>query len=356
MSIDLFSPYTLGDLVLNNRMVMAPMTRNRADEDNAPTVLTVVYYQQRAGAGLIISEGSPIAADAVGYPGTPGIYTDKQVERWSEITGAVHNESGRIFIQLWHCGRISHPSLLPGHATPVAPSAIRPAGDAFTASGPQPFVEPHALSVDEIDRIVAQYKQAADMAKKAGFDGVEVHGANGYLIDQFLRDGSNTRTDEYGGNAENRMRFLNRVLDAICEVWPGNRVGLRLTPENSFNDMSDSDPENHFNYFISQLNDRDLAYLHLLEGDMMTKQRKLNYRALRHRYKGTYIANNAYDKQRAQDALANGDCDLVAFGVPFLANPDLVYRFQHDLELNEPDPETFYGGGEKGYTDYPFAP
>ena len=208
---------------------------------------------------------------------------------------------------------------------------------------------------EEITRVVAQYKQAAVMAQEAGFDGVEVHGANGYLIDQFLRDASNTRTDEYGGNAENRMRFLNQVLEVICQVWPSNRVGLRLTPENSFNDMSDSDPEQHFSYFISQLNDRNLAYLHLLEGDMMTKQCKLNYRALRNLYKGTYIANNAYDKQRAQDALANGDCDLVAFGVPFLANPDLVYRYQHDLELNAPDTDTFYGGGEKGYTDYPFA-
>jgi N-ethylmaleimide reductase len=355
MTIDLFSTYTLDDIVLNNRMVMAPMTRNRADPDNAPTELTTVYYRQRASAGLIISEGSLIAANAVGYPSTPGIYSEKQVNRWSKVTEAVHEEGGRIFIQLWHCGRISHPNLLPGNATPAAPSAIRPRGEAVTHSGPQPFVEPHALRDDEITRVVAQYKNAAAMAQQAGFDGVEVHGANGYLIDQFLRDGSNTRTDEYGGNVANRMRFLNRVLDAVCEVWPSNRVGLRLTPENSFNDMSDSDPEKHFSYFISQLNNRELAYLHLLEGDMMNKQRKLNYRILRNLYQGTYIANNAYDKQRAQDALANGDCDLVAFGVPFLANPDLVYRFQHDLELNMPDRDTFYGGGEKGYTDYPFA-
>jgi N-ethylmaleimide reductase len=193
------------------------------------------------------------------------------------------------------------------------------------------------------------------MAKQAGFDGVEIHGANGYLIDQFLRDGSNKRDDQYGGSLENRMRFLNQVLDAVCEVWPANRVGLRLTPENSFNDMSDSDPEKHFSYFIEQLNSRDLAYLHMLEGDMVSKQVKLDYRALRKIYNGTYIANNAYDKQRAQAALSNGDCDLVAFGIPFLANPDLVYRFQHDVELNEADMATFYGGDEKGYTDYPFA-
>lgn len=355
MNNDLFAPYTLGDLPLSNRLVMAPMTRNRADQHNAPHALNVEYYRQRASAGLIITEASQVSAEGVGYPATPGIYSDQQIRGWREVTDAVHAEGGHIFIQLWYCGRISHPSLLPDNQTPVAPSAIRPAGDAFTLSGPQPFVEPRQLNVDEIQQIIAQYRHAASAAKQAGFDGVEVHGANGYLIDQFLRDGSNQRSDEYGGSVQNRMRFLNQVLDAVCEVWPAGRVGLRLTPENSFNDMSDSDPQAHFSYFIEQLNERQLAYLHLLEGDMMSKQRTLDYRALRDLYQGVYMANNSYDKASAQAAISNGDADLIAIGVPFLANPDLVYRYQHELPLNEPDMGTFYGGDEHGYTDYPFA-
>lgn len=355
MSNDLFSPITLGDLELPNRIVMAPMTRNRANQDNAPHSLNVEYYRQRATAGLIITEASPISPDAVGYPGTPGIYSETQVAGWKDITDAVHAEGGHIFIQLWYCGRISHPDLLPNNATPVAPSALRPEGDTITYEGMKPFVEPRALESSEISGIVAQYKHAAEMARQAGFDGIEVHGANGYLLDQFLRDGSNQRTDEYGGSVENRMRFLNEVLDAVCEVWPNNRVGLRLTPENSFNSMSDSSPQEHFSYFVEQLNTRQLAYLHILEGDMMTKERNVNYSALRHIYQGIYMANNAYDKNRAQTALANGDCDLVAFGVPFIANPDLVHRYQNNLPLNEADQTTFYGGDEHGYTDYPFA-
>lgn len=355
MNNDLFAPFTLGDLKLTNRLVMAPMTRNRADQHNAPHALNVEYYRQRATAGLIITEASQVSAEGVGYPATPGIYSEAQINGWRKVTDAVHAEGGHIFIQLWYCGRISHPSLLPDNQTPVAPSAIRPAGDAFTLSGPQPFVEPRELSVAEIQQIIAQYRHAAAAAKQAGFDGVEVHGANGYLIDQFLRDGSNQRSDAYGGSVQNRMRFLNEVLDAVCEVWPAERVGLRLTPENSFNDMSDSDPQAHFSYFIEQLNDRHLAYLHLLEGDMMSKQRLLDYRALRDLYRGVYMANNAYDRTRAQAAISNGDADLIAIGVPFLANPDLVYRYQHDRPLNEPDMDTFYGGDEHGYTDYPFA-
>jgi N-ethylmaleimide reductase len=355
MSNDLFSPYSLGDLQLPNRLVMAPMTRNRADQDDAPHELTVTYYTQRASAGLIITEGSPVARDAVGYPATPGIYSDKQIAGWKAVTDAVHAEGGRIFIQLWHCGRISHPSLLPDNALPVAPSAIKPEGQAFTYTGLQDFVEPQALSVDDIKRVVQQFQQAAAHARAAGFDGVEVHGANGYLIDQFLRDGSNRRDDAYGGSLENRLRFLNEILDAVCEEWPANRVGLRLTPENSFNDMSDSDPQSHFEYFVSELKSRGLAYLHILEGDMTGKAPTVNYRALRDTFGGTYIANNGYDKQRAITALAQGDCDLVAFGVPFLANPDLVHRLQQDVPLNPANQDTFYGGGAEGYTDYPFA-
>ena len=354
MSTNLFSPITVGDMKLSNRMVMAPMTRNRADARNAPHELNVTYYMQRASAGLIITEATQVSPQGVGYPGTPGVYSDEQVAGWRKVTNAVHNEGGHIFNQLWYCGRISHPDLLPDKQTPVAPSAIQPEGEAVTFEGMKAFVTPRALETNEIPGIVAQYAHAATMAKLAGFDGIEVHAANGYLIDQFLRDGSNKRTDQYGGSVENRMRLLNEVLDAVLKVWPSNRVAVRLTPENSFNSMSDSNPLEHFSYFVAQLNARKLAYLHFLEGDMMTKKVNLDYRVLRDIYTGVYMANNGYDKARAQASISNGNCDLVAFGVPFLANPDLVYRYKNDLPLNEADFATFYGGAEQGYTDYPF--
>lgn len=352
---DLFSPAPLGNLTLKNRMVMAPMTRNRAAEGNVPQEMNVEYYKQRAGAGLIITEASQVSPEGVGYPGTPGIYNQQQVTGWQKITDAVHKEGGLIFLQLWYCGRISHPDLLPDNQTPVAPSAIKPEGEAITFEGMKAFVEPRALEIDEIENIVGQYKNAAQMAKQAGFDGVEIHAANGYLLDQFLRDGSNKRNDIYGGNEENRMRFLNQVIDAVLEVWDSQSVGIRLTPENSFNSMSDSDPQAHYDYFITQLNRRDLAYLHILEGDMLGAAANVDYRALRDVYNGIYMANNGYDQKRAQSALSNGDADLVAFGVPFLANPDLVDRYKNNLPLNEADQVTFYGGDETGYTDYPFA-
>ena len=355
MSTNLFSTVTVGDLELPNRMVMAPMTRNRADKNYAPHDLNAEYYRQRAAAGLIITEASQVSPEGLGYPATPGIYSEQQVAGWRKVTDAVHADGGRIFIQLWFCGRISHPSMLPDKQTPVAPSAIRPEGEAITYDGMQAFVEPRALETGEIAGIVSQYRHAADLAKQSGFDGIEIHGANGYLIDQFLRDGTNQRTDEYGGSMENRMRFLNEILDAVSQVWPNNRIGVRLTPENSFNSMSDSNPQQHFDYFFAQLNTRGLAYVHVLEGDMMTKERNVDYRALRNTFNSIYIANNGYDKDRAQTALANGDCDLVAFGAPFLANPDLVYRYRHDQALNEPDKDTFYGGDGHGYTDYPFV-
>jgi len=329
---NLFSNANIGELHLKNRMVMAPMTRNRASEDNVPQPMNVEYYRQRASAGLIITEASQISAAGVGYPATPGIYNDEQVAGWQKITDVVHKEGGRIFIQLWYCGRISHPDLLPDNQTPVAPSAIKPDGEAITYEGMKAFVEPHALQIDEIQAIVAQYKTAAEKAKQAGFDGVEIHAANGYLIDQFLRDASNHRTDEYGGDQTSRMRFLNQVIDAVCEVLPSHQVGVRLSPET----------QAHFDYFVSQLNGRNLAYLHVLEGDMLGGERKVNYRALRDVYAGIYMANNGYDKTRAQAAISNGDCDLVAFGIPFIANPDLVHRYLHDLPLNEADQVTFY--------------
>ena len=351
---DLFSAITIGNLNLKNRIVMAPMTRNRAAEGNIPQDINVEYYRQRADAGLIITEASQVSPEGVGYPATPGIYNDEQVAGWRKITDAVHGEGGFIFLQLWYCGRISHPDLLPDGQTPVAPSAITPEGEAITFEGMKAFVKPHALETDEIKSIVSQYKNAAQKAKDAGFDGVEIHAANGYLIDQFLRDGSNQRTDEYGGSEENRMRLLNEVIDAVLSVWDSKNVGVRLTPENSFNSMSDSDPQAHFNYFISQLNERNLAYIHLLEGDMMGGESSIDYRALRDAYYGIYMANNGYDKNRAQTSLSNEDSDLIAFGIPYLANPDLVERFKNDLPLNEADQSTFYGGDEKGYTDYPF--
>ena len=352
---NLFAAVEIGDLQLKNRMVMAPMTRNRAGQGNVPQDMNAMYYRQRASAGLIITEASQVSPEGVGYPATPGIHTEEQVAGWRNVTNAVHEEGGRIFLQLWFCGRISHPDLLPDNQIPVAPSAIQPEGEAFTYEGMKPFVTPRELQIDEIAGIVEQYRHAADMAKQAGFDGVEVHAANGYLIDQFLRDGSNHRSDAYGGNRENRMRLLNEVLDAVCEAWPANRVGIRLSPENSFNSMSDSRPAEHFAYFITQLNDRGLAYLHVLEGDMMTKSRQLDYRVLRDAFHGIYIANCGYDKERGEAAIANNDSDMIAYGVPFLANPDLVYRFQNNLGLNEANMATFYGGDENGYTDYPFS-
>lgn len=353
MPADLFDSFKLGDLTLENRMVMAPMTRNRADEDGVPTPAMATYYAQRAGAGFIIGESAPVSAQAVGYPFTPNLFTDAQTAGWLRVNNRIHSAGGKIFAQLQHCGRISHPSMQADDDRPVAPSAIRPEGQAITYSGMKDFVTPRALETDEIPAIVDQFRQAAERAKQAGFDGVEIHGANGYLIDQFLRDGTNKRTDAYGGSVENRMRLLIEILDAVFTVWPANRVGLRLTPENSFNDMSDSDPESHFEAIVAALNGKGLAYLHILEGDMMTKTRAVDYAALRARYTGTYMANNGFDRESARATLARGEVDLIAFGVPFLANPDLVRRFKMDLPLNNADFSTFYGGTEVGYTDYP---
>jgi len=351
----LFDPIALGNLNLKNRIVMAPMTRNRAAAGGVPQAMNTEYYRQRATAGLIITEASQISADGVGYPGTPGIYNDEQVTGWRKITDAVHQEGGKILLQLWYCGRISHPDLLPDNNIPVAPSAIKPEGEAITADGMKAFVKPRALEINEIESIIQQYHNAAKRAKGAGFDGVEIHAANGYLLDQFLRDGSNKRNDEYGGSTTNRMRILNEVIDSVLEVWDSQNVGIRLTPENSFNSMSDSDPQTHFNYFISELNSRNLAYIHLLEGDMMSAERKVDYRALRDAYTGHYMANNGYDKDRAQMSIQQGDSDLVAIGVPFIANPDLVSRYKNNFALNEADQNLFYGGDEAGYTDYPFT-
>ena len=351
----LFSSYRLGDLTLNNRMVMAPMTRNRASESGAPTAIMVEYYQQRATAGLIVSESAPVSQQGVGYPHTPGLFDTEQSTGWSRVVNAVHSEGGRIFAQLQHCGRISHPSHQKDGSVPVAPSAVRPKGHSVTTAGYQDFVTPRALDTGEMAEVVGQFKVAAKYALDAGFDGIEVHGANGYLIDQFLRDGTNQRADAYGGSIGKRLRFLHEVLDAVTEIFPSDRVGLRLTPENSFNDMADSAPQAHFEYIVSSIAEHGLAYLHILEGDMTGTQKQVDYRKLRELFRGVYIANNGYDKCRAQETLESGDADLVAFGAPFLANPDLVRRYREDLPLNNVDQTTFYGGDATGYTDYPFA-
>lgn len=270
------------------------------------------------------------------------------------LTNAVHSAGGRIFLQLQHCGRISHPSLQPDGAAPVAPSAIRPSGQAVTYAGMRDFTTPRPVEPGEVPGLVAQFQNAAEMARRAGFDGVEVHGGNGYLIGQFLRDGSNRRTDRYGGSAQNRMRFLSEVLDAVTGTWPPGRVGVRLTPENSFNSMSDSGPQAHFGYFLEQPGARGLAYAHLVEGDMTTKSAgTVDYRDLKRKFAGTYIATNGYDLDRATSAVRSGSADLVSFGAPFLANPDLVRRYRENLPLNVLDPSTFYTGGEAGYNDYP---
>ncbi len=350
----LFESFQLGDLTLNNRMVMAPMTRNRANEQGLVSDMMMTHYKQRASAGIIIAESAPVSAQGVGYPNTPALFTEAQADSWKPLITAVHEQGGHIFAQLQHCGRISHSSMQPDNALPIAPSALKPAGHAVTYSGMLDFETPRALETEEIPLIVEQFRQGAEMAKRAGFDGIEVHGANGYIIDQFLRDGSNQRSDIYGGNVENRMRLLNWVLDAVCTIWPTKRVGVRLTPENSFNSMSDSNPQQHFEYFIEQLNLRSLAYVHVLEGDMMSQESKVDYSVLRAKFNGTYIANNGYDLEKAQTAIKNGDASLVAFGIPFLANPDLVRRYRENLPLNQADHNTFYGGNEVGYTDYAF--
>ncbi len=350
---DLFSPLNIGSLTLPNRVVMAPMTRNRAP-DTVATDLMAVYYRQRASAGLIITEGSQVSPQGVGYPATPGIHSEAQIAGWQKVTAAVRGAGGRIYIQLWHVGRVSHPDFHHGEL-PVAPSAIAPAGQAFTYEGLKPFVTPRALERDELPGIVAQYRQAALNAMQAGFDGVEIHAANGYLLDQFLRDGSNRRDDDYGGPVENRSRLLLEVTTAVCEAIGSDKVGVRISPVNEFNDMRDSDPQTTFNDVTAALSPLNLAYLHVVEVNMAGEtSTECDMQQIRDRFAGPYMANGGYDKARANEAIAGDRADAVSFGVPYIANPDLMARFQLDAPLNGADPDTFYGGDEKGYTDYPF--
>jgi len=357
----LLTPVSLGRYTLPNRLVMAPLTRNRAGEGNVPQPMHATYYGQRAGAGLIISEATQISPQGVGYPATPGIHSPEQVNGWKPVTATVHEKGGHMFLQLWHVGRISHPSLQPEGALPVAPSAIQPQGEAATYTGMQPFVKPRALELSELPDLVATYRKAAENALEAGFDGVEVHSANGYLLDQFLQDGTNHRTDAYGGSIENRARLLFEVLDAVVEVWGSDRVGIRLSPSGTFNDISDSDPKTLFTYVVNRLNDYNLAYLHLIEprtgedaaNPAHEKALSLNAAYFRTVYNGTIVAAGGFTQESGNEAIAQGHADLVAYGRLYISNPDLAKRFRHHAPLNPYDRSTFYGGDERGYTDYP---
>jgi N-ethylmaleimide reductase len=353
----LLTSYNLSGLKLPNRVIMAPMTRSRAGEGNVPTEMNAKYYKQRASAGLIISEATQISEQGVGYPWTPGIHSDEQLEGWKKVTDAVHEAGGRMFAQIWHVGRISHPYFHDGDL-PVAPSAVKPEGQAFTPEGMKDFVEPRALETDEIPGIIEDYAQAARNAIKAGFDGVEIHGANGYLIDQFIQDSTNKRDDKYGGSVEDRARFALEVTEAVTDAIGSNKVGIRLSPSGEFNDMYDSNAKHTFTYVINQLNKFNLAYLHLVEpltdvSDMPNYLENVTP-YFRNVYEGTIITCGGYDRTSGNEAVKQNDTDLVAYAKLFLANPDLPERIAVDTPLNEPDSDTFYGGDEEGYTDYPF--
>lgn len=342
----LLEPARVGAIEVANRIVMAPMTRSRAGVGDAVGDLQAGYYAQRAGAGLIITEGTFVAPEGRGYLRTPGIFTERQVEGWKRVTDAVHAKGGRIVAQLWHVGRLSHPALQPGGVLPVAPSAIAPAGKVLTENGMQPYPAPRALERTEIPRVFEQFHHAAKCARRAGFDGVELHGANGYLIEQFLKDGANERTDEFGGSIENRARFALDVTRAVVDAWSSDRVGIRISP---ISGVEDSDPQSVYVYLAAELSRLELAYLHVREN----ASSGYDYAALRRAFRGVYIANDSYDAAGAARVLAEDRADLIAFGRPFISNPDLVERIRRGLPLAEADRATFYTAGEQGYTDYP---
>ena len=344
----LFDPITLGDLELPNRIIMAPLTRCRADEGRVPNALMAEYYVQRASAGLILSEATSVTPLGVGYPDTPGIWSNDQVRGWTNVTKALHGAGGRIFLQLWHVGRISHPLYLNGE-TPVAPSSVQPKGHVSLVRPITEFVTPRALETEEIADIIEAYRVGAENAKAAGFDGVELHAANGYLIDQFLQSSTNQRTDQYGGSLENRARLLLEVTDAVIEVWGAKRVGVHLAPRADAHDMGDDNLLETFTYVARELGKRGIAFICSREkqaDDSIGRQ-------IKQAFGGLYIANEKFDKHSANAALADGWADAVAFGVPFIANPDLPARLAADTALNEPRPESFHGGGAVGYIDYP---
>ena len=344
----IFDPITLGDLQLPNRIIMAPLTRCRADEGRVPNAMMAEYYVQRASAGLIISEATSVTAMGVGYPDTPGIWSNDQVRGWSNVTKAVHAAGGRIVLQLWHVGRVSHPSYLNGEA-PVAPSAIKPAGHVSLVRPLSDYPTPRALELAEIADIVDAYRNGAENAKAAGFDGVEIHGANGYLLDQFLQSKTNQRTDIYGGSLENRARLLLEVTDAAIEVWGAGRVGVHLAPRADAHDMGDDNLTETFSYVARELGKRGIAFICAREHEAADSLGPL----LKKEFGGAYIANEKFTKDSANAWLQEGKADAVAFGVPFIANPDLPARLAKDAPLNAPVPETFYGKGPEGYLDYP---
>jgi N-ethylmaleimide reductase len=363
----LFQPVRLGRYNLPHRIVMAPLTRSRARQPgNVPTPLNACYYAQRASAALIVTEATQVSMQGQGYAWTPGIHSREQVEGWRRITDAVHQAGGLIFMQLWHVGRISHPSLQPDGVLPVAPSAIQPAGQAFIENengegALVPFVTPRALACEEMPYLVRQYVRGAKNALSAGFDGVEIHAANGYLLDQFINSSTNQRTDRYGGSTENRARLLIEVVESVCEVWGPDRVGVRLSPLGTFNDIGDDDPETTFGYIAENLNDYRLAYLHLVNPAVAAIEKGIEPDAratrmlelIREKYRGTLVIAGGFEHDTSEAWLEHDKADLVAFGRKFIANPDLPDRFRSRAPINADDPSTYYGGGAKGYTDYP---
>jgi N-ethylmaleimide reductase len=353
---DLFQDFNLGPIRLKNRIVMAPLTRSRASKGDVPTEMNAEYYAQRATAGLIISEATNISQQGKGYAFTPGIYTEEQIVGWKKVTDAVHEKGGHIFCQLWHVGRISHPSLQANNELPVAPSAVKPDQKAFTENGMQDCVTPRALELIELPEIVEQYIHAAKCAREAGFDGVEIHGANGYLLHQFLGEKTNLRTDQYGGPIENRARLVLEVTKAVCQIWGGDRVGIRLSPVTPANDMHEKNPMAMYLYLAQELNSLKLAYVHYVEGATggpRDIQPEFDFKKLRAAHKTIYMGNNGYDLKLALEKRQNDEADLICFGRPFISNPDLVDRLKKGAVLAPLDSKTLYGGGRKGYTDYP---
>jgi len=355
---DLFSSLQLGPLELPNRIFMAPLTRCRASQGHVPNDLNAEYYEQRASAGLIISEATSVSPRGYGYPNTPGIHTEAQVGGWKKITNAVHAKGGHMYLQLWHVGRISHPAYQEDGTLPVAPSAVKPKGQVFTGTAMEDYVTPRALEKGEIPGIIEEYIHGAKLAKEAGFDGVEIHNANGYLLDQFLRDGTNQRGDSYGGSVQNRARLTLEITEAVCSVWGADRVGIRFSPAGVFNDMHDSNPLETFGHVLEELNRFGLAYAHITQ---VTAQdiahgavEGVGPKELKPYWKSQVVSAGGFTFESGNKALAEGWADAIAFGVPFIANPDLPERFRKNAPLNKPDEASFYGGTEKGYTDYPF--
>ena len=357
--LKLLSATVLGEIELANRMILAPLTRCRAGAGYVPQPINALYYAQRASAGLIITEATQVARNGIGYPNTPGIHSPKQIQGWKKVTEAVHEKNGKIFLQLWHAGRVAHPAFLEPGELPVAPSPIAADAMADTAEGQQPHVTPRELKPEEIPEVIEQFRQGAKNAKEAGFDGIEIHGANGYLLDQFLQDNSNQRKDKYGGSIERRSRFLIEVTQAVVEVWGKVRVGVRLSPGSAFNDMHDSNPTATFSHVVSELNRLGIGYIHIIEprirGNVTIEDdgKGLGAKFFRPIFQGSIVTAGGYKRDTGEAILQSDDADFVAYGRLFLANPDLPRRFALDVSLNKYDRDTFYTSGAKGYTDYP---